>query len=135
MPPTFNFLAGNQEAEENKALKGVIDQSPECPRFEGARTAPTVPGIVRNFNVSQSWKGWTRISMNKPGWRRFRSAYQKDAVNNSYSPKVNRISEKKTSILGDSGSTKAQTSKEWVWLEFVPIQSMHQQVGSKPRSN
>jgi hypothetical protein len=21
MPPTFNFLAGNQEAEENKALK------------------------------------------------------------------------------------------------------------------
>lgn len=69
--------------------------------------------------------------MNKPGPWRFMSAYQKDAVNNSHSPKVNRISEKKPSILGDSVSTKAQTSKEWVWLESVPIQSMRQQVGSK----
>ena len=36
MPPTFNFLAGNQEAEENKALIRVVDQSPEwCPLFQG----------------------------------------------------------------------------------------------------
>jgi hypothetical protein len=57
MSPTFNFLAGNQEAKENKALKRMLDQSLEgCP-VEVARTAPTVPGIVRYFNVGQSWKG------------------------------------------------------------------------------
>jgi hypothetical protein len=35
MPPTFNFLAGNQEAEENKALKKIIDQSPRAAPFRG----------------------------------------------------------------------------------------------------
>jgi hypothetical protein len=115
MSPTFNFLAGNQEAEENKALIRVIDQSPEgCPRFEGARTAPTVPGIVRNFNVGQSWKGWVRISVNKTSQRRFMSAYQKEAIYKGHSPKMNRISEKLASEFSDSVSTKAQTSKEWV---------------------
>jgi hypothetical protein len=94
-----------------------------------------VPGIVRYFNVSQSWKGWVRISINKPGRRRFMPAYQKEAINNGYSPKMNRISEKQPSVFGDSVSTKAQTSKEWVWLESVPIQSRRQQVGSKPQSN
>jgi hypothetical protein len=135
MPPTFNFLAGNQEAEENKALKWIIDQSPEGLIFEGARTAPTVPGIVRYFNVGQSWKGWVRISINKPGRRRFMSAYQKEAIYNGHRPKMNRISEKSSSVFGDSVSTKAQTSREWVWLESVPIQSRRQQVGSKPQSN
>jgi hypothetical protein len=62
-------------------------------------------------------------------------AYQKEAINNGYSPKMNRISEKQPSVFGDSVSTKAQTSKEWVWLESVPIQSRRQQVGSKPQSN
>jgi len=107
MPPTFNFLAGNQEAEENKALGRIIDQSPEgCPRFEGARTAPTVPGIVRYFNVGQSWKGWLRISISKLVRRRFMSTYQKKAVNKGHSPKMNRISEKQPSAFGDSVSTK-----------------------------
>jgi len=63
------------------------------------------------------------------------SAYQKEAVNDGHSPKVNRISVKQPSIFGDSMSTKEQTSKEWVWLESVPIQSRRQQVGSKPQSN
>lgn len=136
MPPTFNFLASNQEAEENKALIRVIDQSPEgYPRFEGTRTAPTVPGIVRNFNVGQSWKGWVRMSINKPSQRGFMSAYQKDAIYKGHSPKMNRISEKPPSVFSDSVSTKAQTSKEWVWLESVPIQSRRQQVGSKQQLN
>ena len=45
MLPTFNFLAGNQEAEENEALKGVIDQSPkECPPFRGRTYRTDGPG-------------------------------------------------------------------------------------------
>jgi hypothetical protein len=136
MPPTFNFLAGNQEAEENKALKRIIDQSPEGhPHFEGARTAPMVPGIVTYLNVGQSWKGWVPMSINKPSRRRFMSTHQKEAINNGHRPKMNRISEKQPSVFGDSLYTKAQTSKEWVWLESVPIQSRRQQVGSKPQSD
>lgn len=33
MPPTFNFLAGNQEAEENKALRIIGQSSEGCSVF------------------------------------------------------------------------------------------------------
>jgi hypothetical protein len=50
MPPTFNFLAGNQEAEENKALKWIINQSPEGPPFRGCTYRSDGP---RNSQVPQ----------------------------------------------------------------------------------
>jgi hypothetical protein len=49
MPPTFNFLAGNQEAEENKALIWVINQSPEGPPFRGRTYRTDGPGNSQKF--------------------------------------------------------------------------------------
>ena len=68
MPPTFNFLAGKHEAEENIALKRIINPSPKATPFQ-ERTYRT--NGARNSQIpsaDQSWKGWVRISVNKPGW-------------------------------------------------------------------
>jgi len=90
MPPTFNFLAGNQEAEENKALKRTIYQSREgALSFEGRTYRNDGPRNSQIFQRRQELERLgTRIS-NKPDLHRFMSAYQEEAVNNGDGPQMN----------------------------------------------
>jgi hypothetical protein len=95
---TFNFLAGNQEAEEDKALIKDHQSRTERLSSQGVRTAMTVPGIVKYLSVGQSWKGCGRVSVYKLGKRKSASGYQEEAVNERHGPKMGRISGAAVSI-------------------------------------
>ncbi len=58
MPPPFNCLTGNQEAEENKALKRIINQSPKATPFQG-RTYRT--DGARDSQILQRWPKLERL--------------------------------------------------------------------------
>jgi hypothetical protein len=61
MPPTFNFLAGNQEAEENKALKGSLVSRQRGAPFLGRTYRANGP---RNSQVLQRWPKLERLGRN-----------------------------------------------------------------------
>src|SRR5258708_38909564 len=96
VPLTFNFLAGNQEAEKNKTLMKI---SQNWSVFAHTTHIPQ-RRCLELSRTSVLAKAGTAASLSVNDWQTMKimSACQEEAISECHSPKVNRVSGKVVSI-------------------------------------